>query len=101
MNLKAVIFPQKNYYNNGNNKNNSGGSGYDGDSVVSRLTFYACLIAKTALYWNGFSYSVVFCLWGEMALEALTQWGSRDPTGGGGSLKRRECKDMTGIAEGI
>lgn len=49
VNLKAVISPHRNYYNNDNNKNNRSDSGYDGDSMISRLILYAWLIVKTAI----------------------------------------------------
>lgn len=65
------------------------------------LSLPALLLRQLSIGMGLVSYSAVFCLWGEMALEVLTQWGSREPTGVGGSLKRRECKGMTGIAEGM
>jgi len=71
VNLKAVIFPHRNYYNNDNNKNNRGGSGYYGDSMILRLILYAFLTVKIAIYWDGFSYSALFHLGIEAALEAL------------------------------
>lgn len=62
VNLKAVIFPHKNYYNYDNNKNNRSDSGYDGDSMISRLILYACLTLRTATYGNGFSLTAAFFL---------------------------------------
>lgn len=60
VNLKAVIFPHRNYYNDDNSKNNRGDSGYDNDFMISRYILYACLTGKTATYWNGFSQTAVF-----------------------------------------
>ena len=71
MNLKAVIFPHKNDYNNDNNKNNRCDSGYAGDSMISRLILYACLTVKTAIYWNGFSSIATFLLGVDAASEAI------------------------------
>ena len=62
VNLKAVIFPHRNYYNNENSKNNTGDSGYYesedlyyDESKISRLILHDCLTVKTATYWSGFS----------------------------------------------
>lgn len=82
MNLKAVIFPHRNYYNNDNNKNNGGGSGYHGDSVILRLILYASLTVKAAIYWDGFSYSAFFHLEIEAALDVID------------ALRVASCQDM-------
>lgn len=71
MNLKAVIFPHRNYYNNDNNRNNRSDFGYNGDSMISKLILYACLTVKTVIYWNGFSSTAVFLLGVDAALEAI------------------------------
>ena len=70
MNIKAVIFPHRNYYND-NNKNNRGGSGYHGDSMTSRLILYSSLTVKTTIYQDGFSYSAVFHPGIQAVLEAI------------------------------
>lgn len=46
VNLKAVIFPHRNYYNNDNNKNNRLDTGYDGESMISGLISYAALLLR-------------------------------------------------------
>lgn len=46
VNLKAVIFPHRNSYNNDNNKNNRRDTGYDGDSMIPRLISYAALLLR-------------------------------------------------------
>lgn len=46
MNLKAVIFPHSNDYNNDNNKNNRFGTGYDGEPMTSGLISYAALLLR-------------------------------------------------------
>lgn len=82
VNLKAVIFPHRNYYNNDNSKNNRGGSGYHGDSMVSRLILYASLTVKTATYWDGFSYSALFHPEIEAVVQAIN------------SLRVTSCQEM-------
>lgn len=49
VNLKAVFFPHKNYYNNDSNKNNRESSAYDCDSMISRLILYAPLLLRQYL----------------------------------------------------
>lgn len=46
VNLKAVIFPHRNYYNNDNNKNNRLDTVYDGESMISELISYAAFLLK-------------------------------------------------------
>lgn len=46
VNLKAVIFPHRNDYNNDNNKNNRLDTGYDGESMISGLISYAALLLR-------------------------------------------------------
>lgn len=72
MNLKAVIFPHRNYCSNENSKNNIDESGYYDDSMISRLILCTCLTVKIATYWNGFSWTAVFLLQElEAALKAI------------------------------
>ena len=72
MNLKAVIFPHRNYCSNEDRKNNIDESGYYDDSMISRLILCACLTVKIATYWKGFSWTAVLFLQElEAALEAI------------------------------
>lgn len=89
VNLKAVIFPHRNYYNNDNNKNNRSDFHYNGDSMISKLILYACLTVKTAIYWNGFSSTAVFLLGGRCCIRGY--WLTE---------VEANCREMEDVAKG-